>query len=94
MVFLEKLIRNIAEKTRPNCIILFGSGAKGEDTEKSDIDLFVQAKRQKIKTDKAKNNLNRKINLLFEPKIKNLNKEFINNLSNGIVVYGFLEVIK
>ncbi len=34
--------------------------------------------------------INRKINLLFEPKISNLSKELKNNLANGIVLSGYL----
>jgi len=94
LVSLEKLIQEVIRKTKPNCIVLFGSCAKGEDTEKSDLDLFVQAEREKIETKKIEKRLNRKINFLFEPTIKNLNKELMNNLSNGIVVYGFLEAVK
>ena len=94
LIALESLIIDVAEKARPNCIVLFGSGAKGEDTEKSDIDIFVQAKKQDIATSKAEKKLNRKISLLFEPEVSKLSKELLNNLANGIVIYGFFEVIK
>ena len=94
LLSLEKLIKKIVAKTRPNCVVLFGSAAKGEDTEKSDIDLFVQSRRQEVNANKTEKLLNRKINLLFEPEIKKLGKELRNNLANGIVVYGFFEVVK
>ena len=91
---LEGLGKEIVIKTRPNCIVLFGSAAKGEDTEKSDIDLFVQSGRQEFDTSKTKKQLNRKINILFETEIRKLSKELRNNLANGIVVYGFFEAVK
>ena len=94
LVTIDKLVKEIVKRTRPNCIVLFGSGARGQDTERSDIDLFVQAKRQKFNTNFVENKLNRKINLLFEPDIKKLSKELLNNLANGVVIYGFLQVIK
>jgi len=92
LLSLEILVKKIVVKARPNCIILFGSAAKGEDTEKSDIDLFVQSKRQEFDISKTEKRLNRKVNILFEPEIKKLSKELCNNLANGIVVYGFFEV--
>ena len=92
---LDSLVRDIAGKARPNCIVLFGSGAKGEDTEKSDMDIFVQAKkRQDVDASKTEKRLNRKISMLFEPEVPKLSKELLNNLANGIVIFGFFEVVK
>lgn len=92
LICLEDAIKTIIEKTRPSCIVLFGSGAKGEDIEKGDIDLFVQAERKEINISSSEKKLNRKINLLFEPDLNKLNKELVNNLINGIVVYGFIKL--
>ncbi len=80
-------------KFYPDCIVLFGSASKGEDTEKSDIDLFVQAKAVNLKTDQFEKKLNRRINLIFEENIPALQKELLNNLANGIVIRGYLKVI-
>lgn len=89
---IGKIIDTIIEKTRPNCVVLFGSASKGEDTEKSDIDIFVQAGRKELDFSKNERKLKRRINLIFEPKIEKINKELLNNLANGITIYGFLEV--
>lgn len=94
LIHLEKLVGDISNKVRPNCIILFGSASKGADTENSDIDIFVQSKRHEFDAENVSKKLNRKINLLFEPEIKKLSSELLNNLANGIVLYGFFEVIK
>ena len=94
LLTLDTLIDMISKKTRPNCIILFGSAAKGEDTEKSDIDLFVQAKMQQFDAAETEKQLGRKINILFEPEIKTISTELKNNLANGIVLYGYLEVVQ
>ena len=39
-------LRDLQDTFMPGAIILFGSAARGEDTEQSDIDLFVEAKRK------------------------------------------------
>lgn len=84
---------SVIEAAYPTCIVLFGSASRGEDTEESDIDLFVQAKRVKIDLNRFEKVLNRKINFLFEPDLKTISPELSNNLANGIVVYGFLKVV-
>ncbi len=86
------LLGHLEEKLIPNCIILFGSAARGEDTEESDLDLFVQADEVKLDLTKYEKIFHRKINPLFEPNLKNLNKELLNNLINGDVLQGYLKV--
>ena len=86
------LLDMLEKEFKPNCIILFGSSSRGEDTENSDIDLFVQSNESGIKLERYEKILNRKINLLFEPNIKKLNKELLNNLINGEKMYGYLKV--
>lgn len=89
---LNPLLDLISKKIRPNCLVLFGSASKGEDTEKSDVDLFIQSNKKEVNLTKTEKALNRKINLLFESDIKKINQELLNNLANGITLYGFLEV--
>ncbi len=86
------LIEHISTNTSPNAIVLYGSAARGEDTETSDIDLFVLAKEIKIKTETFEKKLNRKIRIFFEQDIKDLPKELLNNIINGIVLYGYLKI--
>ena len=86
------LIEQIQKTTLPSTIILFGSGAKATFTEKSDIDIFVEAKESKSNLAKYEKKLNRKINLLFESNLSNLSKELRNNIVNGIVLYGFIRI--
>ncbi len=83
----------IEKETRPDCIVLFGSASRGEDTENSDIDIFVQSKETRLDLGKYEKMLNRKINILFEPDIKELSKELINNMVNGQVLHGYLRVL-
>ena len=86
------LIDHIQKDTLPSSIILFGSGAKATFTEKSDIDIFVEANEVKLDPTKYEKKLNRKINLLFEQNINNLSKELRNNIINGVVLYGFIKI--
>lgn len=87
------ILSTIEKVVYPSCIVLFGSASRGEDSEESDIDLFVQAKHIKLDLSKFEKTLNRKINLLFEPDLKTIGPELLNNLANGTVVYGYLKVI-
>jgi len=86
------LISFLDETLKPNCIVLFGSAARGEDSETSDVDIFIQAEETELKLEKYERILNRKITILFETKINNLNRELMNNIINGEVIYGYLKV--
>ena len=86
------LIDYIQKEALPSSIILFGSGAKAVFTEKSDIDLFVEAKEAQLNLAKYEKKLGHKINLLFEQNINNLSKELRNNIINGMVLYGFIKI--
>ena len=86
------LIDYIQKETLPSSIILFGSGAKATFTEKSDIDIFVEANETKLDLVKFEKKLNHKINLLFEQNINNLSKELRNNIVNGVVLYGYIKI--
>jgi predicted nucleotidyltransferase len=41
VLFMDKIISMIVSLASPNQIILFGSYARGDNTEKSDIDLLI-----------------------------------------------------
>lgn len=86
------LIDYIQKEALPSSIILFGSGAKGNFTEKSDIDIFVEAKEMTINLAKYETILNHPVNLLFEKNLNYLSKELKNNLINGVVLYGFIKI--
>ena len=87
------LIELLEKRLYPGCVILFGSVSRGEDTEESDIDLFVQASQTFLDLRKFEKSLNRAINILYEPKIKELSPELLNNIVNGIILYGYLKVV-
>lgn len=81
-------------------IILFGSARKGEDTENSDFDLcIIGAKPEKdaeFPFSEMEKSLGRKVSLLFVDSVEKLrdgNKELLNNLINGFVIKGYLRVL-
>ena len=77
----------------PEAIILFGSYCKGEDISKSDIDIaIITSKHKELNLSTFEKKLGRKIRL-YEIKIKEAEREFLNTLSNGIVLYGYLKIL-
>ena len=88
------LIEFIEEKFAPKSIVLFGSYARGEDIESSDIDLFVECKEEELDTRAFEKKLGRKIELHFGEIFISYPKELKNNIINGIVLMGFLEGYK
>lgn len=85
-------LRNIYEE--PEAIILFGSYSKGEDNSTSDIDIAVISRKElEPNVSKFEKILKRRINIM-ETNLKKSEPEFLNSLTNGIVLYGFLRVMK
>lgn len=74
-------------------IILFGSYSRGEDTLKSDIDIAVIGRKDKlIELEKFEKVLERKINLNFYDSFKQIHKHLKNNILNGIILYGSVDL--
>jgi len=92
---LQKLTRFLAERYGlPETIVLFGSYATGHDTETSDIDiLIITNKELNLNLKKFENELNRKISIHEIKSLNTAKPEFINNLINGAVLYGYLKVL-
>ena len=84
----------------PEAIILFGSWRKSENNKESDLDILViTSNKKELNLNKFEKKLNTKIQLfLFAEKdierLKSKNKELLNNMINGITLYGFWEVFK
>ncbi len=85
------LMGYIKDKLAPKAIALFGSYQKGEDTEDSDIDLFVETEKANIDISKFEKTLKRKIQLHFKDNFKNYSPELKNSIINGTVLEGYLE---
>lgn len=95
-LYTSGLIDFLKEELSNPTIIVFGSSAHGEDTENSDIDLYIETPaKKKVNLDKFEKNLQRKIQLFIYKNIHQLeNKELANNIINGTVLNGFVEVFK
>ncbi len=96
----SELIGQIEKDYDYPLIVLFGSYASATDDSKSDIDLFVLTEIKKEKDySKFKEKLNREAVLhLFSKSdfnsAKTKNPELLNNILNGIILSGRLEVFK
>jgi predicted nucleotidyltransferase len=85
------VIEYLVDICQPNCIVLFGSFSKGEDTKDSDVDLFVESSRNKIDLSKFEDIIGRKIEIHFKENFIGYPNELKNNIINGITLYGYLE---
>lgn len=86
------LIDYLYDTCLPDVIILFGSASRGEDTEKSDIDLFLKAESSRIDLNKYERLFCRKISVFFEENFGRLTKELKNNILNGTILRGYITV--
>lgn len=93
-LFSSGLVKFLVEEFSNPTLILFGSYSKGEDLERSDIDLYLETpSKKKVDLNKFEKVLHRRIQLFCYKDIHQVeNKELANNIVNGIVLNGFLEV--
>ncbi|HLF54720.1 MAG TPA: nucleotidyltransferase domain-containing protein [Candidatus Nanoarchaeia archaeon] len=94
-LFSSGLVEFLVNKYSNAAIAVFGSYAKGEDIEKSDIDLYIEMQKKEINLERFEKELKRKIQLFIYKKITDVeNKELANNILNGITLNGFIEVYR
>lgn len=85
------VVEYIKEKYNPEAIILMGSYSRGEDIERSDIDLVVISKNKETQSlEKFEKILKRKIQLM-PLDYKEMAEEFYINLINGMVLEGYIK---
>lgn len=83
----------------PEAIVLFGSSAKGMDTEQSDIDIFVLSETEaEFGSDKFEKALGKKLQIISMSKkeflaAKKKVPELVNNIANGMALRGYLKVL-
>ncbi len=94
------LINYLEEQFHPHAIGLFGSFAKAENIPSSDIDLFIiSSSKKELNLEKFEKYLKHKIQLFIFSneniqKMKDKNKELLNNMANGIIIRGYFELFK
>ncbi len=92
--FVDELVRLYAAEF----IVLFGSFAKGEDIEDSDVDICVVSQKKSVELP-SKNIQNyekkfcRRINIHLLHSLEGSSNEFKNALANGVVLHGYLKVL-
>lgn len=93
-LYTSGLIDFLKQELSNPTIIVFGSYAKGEDIEDSDVDLYVETPSQKeIHFEKFEKVLQRKIQVFTYANIHRVtNIHLANNIINGTLLNGFLEV--
>ena len=91
-LFESGLVDYIAHYCYPNAITVYGSYAKGEDIEESDIDIFILTRSIKnLKLENFEAILKKRVHVIMKETLKdtlNLKIEII----NGIVIYGYLKI--
>jgi len=91
--FLDK------EFNYPEAVILFGSASRGEDVENSDFDVFVLTSNKKdFNLEHFEKKLNKSIKIFLMDRndfelAKKKNPELLNNIINGIIIKGYLQVV-
>ena len=92
-LYESRLIFYLEEQLPGAAIILFGSYARGEDLSTSDIDLAVIGRKEKSLNLKVyEQKLLRPININYYPHIKKIHKNLRENIYNGIVLLGRIEL--
>ncbi len=86
------LIDYLWDKLSPQAISLYGSSAKGESIEGSDIDLFVLGREKNMDVVEFEKKLGKKIHLFFKNSLKEIPNELKNNILNGIILRGYITV--
>lgn len=90
LIYSCGIVDFLMEKYEPEAISVIGSYSRGEDIEKSDVDIVViSKKKQIINLDKYEEQLHKKIHLLVLD-YKDISEEFYINLINGLLVYGYI----
>lgn len=92
------IIQTLKDTYKAKTIVLFGSFAKGEDEEESDIDILILTNHKEVPNisdyiAECEKLLNRRINFHILSSLEKSSSEFKNAIANGIVLHGYIKVI-
>ncbi len=91
--FLKIAAESLREQLAGATILLFGSYAKGEDTNTSDMDIAVIGRKQKVlDLKKFESALHRQININFYTSWTEIDRHLKNNILNGILLNGSVDL--
>lgn len=92
-IYVSGLSDFLEEKLAGSTIIVFGSYARGEDTKTSDIDIAVIGRKDKLlNLETFEKTMDRQINLNFYKSWKDIHVHLKNNILNGIILHGSVEL--
>ena len=92
-IYESELADFLEEKFAGSTIILFGSYSRGEDLINSDIDIAIIGRKEKVVIlSEYEKLLERTIHLSFYPYFHKIHKELKENLCNGIILIGGIEL--
>lgn len=91
-IYESGLIDFLEDKFLGSTTILFGSYSRGDDISKSDIDIAIIGQEKEVNLKKFEKALFRKIVLNFYPSFTNIHKNLKENLCNGILLSGGIEL--
>ena len=92
-MYLSGLSNYLFNNLPGGVIIIFGSYSKGEDTQNSDIDIAVVGRKDKVlHLEDYEKILERSININFYDSWKKINKNLKNNILNGFVLHGCVDL--
>ena len=91
MLYESGFIKALLELS-PEAIVVFGSYARGEDIEKSDIDIALIGTKDDIDASRFEKKLERSISI-HHIELKSAPKELKNSIANGVVLEGYLKIL-
>jgi predicted nucleotidyltransferase len=96
MLYVSGLVEHLKRELNNPTIVVFGSYAKGEDIEDSDIDLYIETpSKRHEKLEKFKKILGRDIHIFQHKNVKEItNPHLANNIINGITLNKYMEVFE
>ncbi|MFH0831831.1 MAG: nucleotidyltransferase domain-containing protein [archaeon] len=93
MLYESGFVKFLYNQFPGSAILLFGSYSRGEDTAKSDVDIAVIGSKDKsISLQEFEKKLERVINLNFYDSLKTIERNLRNNILNGIILSGAIEL--
>ncbi|MCH7568746.1 MAG: nucleotidyltransferase domain-containing protein [Nanoarchaeota archaeon] len=96
LIYESGLIEHLRRELSNPAIVLFGSFARGEDTEESDVDIYIETpSKRKLTLEKFKRFLKREIQVFQHKNLREIsNPHLANNVINGITLNNYIEVFK
>jgi len=95
-IYESGLVEYLRRELSNPAIVLFGSYSKGEDTEESDIDIYIETpSKKKVSLEKFEKMLKRRIQAFQQKNLNEIsNPHLANNIINGITLNNYIEVFK